>query len=154
MGCLVGLMVMGGIVTGAGGRERVVVERVVDGDTIWVRSGGKRVSIRLIGIDTPESKPNNKAIRDSKRNNRSIKDEIRDGIEATKTLQTLVKPGDWVDLEFDQQRLDRYQRVLAYVYTTKGEMVNARLIQDGVARPYPISPNTRYRVYFDQLVKP
>lgn len=154
MGWLVGLMVMGGVVTGAGERERVVVERVVDGDTIWVRSGGKRVSIRLIGIDTPESKPNAKAIRDSKRHHRPIKEEIREGIEATKTLQKMVKPGDWVELEFDQQRLDRYQRVLAYVYTTKGEMVNARLIQDGVARPYAIAPNTRYRVYFEGLAKP
>jgi len=32
------------------------VEQVIDGDTIEIRIGGKTESIRLIGIDTPETK--------------------------------------------------------------------------------------------------
>ena len=32
------------------------VERVIDGDTIHVRFEGKRYTVRLIGVDTPETK--------------------------------------------------------------------------------------------------
>ena len=32
------------------------VERVIDGDTIHVRVEGKRYTVRLIGVDTPETK--------------------------------------------------------------------------------------------------
>ncbi len=32
----------------------MVVERVVDGDTVWVRQGGLPVKVRLLGVDAPE----------------------------------------------------------------------------------------------------
>ena len=42
--------------------ETYTVERVIDGDTIVVTTPeGKSEKVRLIGIDTPESKPNAKA---------------------------------------------------------------------------------------------
>ncbi len=44
--------------------EKAVVKRIVDGDTITVISGGNDVKVRLIGIDTPERRENNKALRD------------------------------------------------------------------------------------------
>ena len=34
----------------------VQVERVIDGDTIQVRFEGKSYAVRLIGVDTPETK--------------------------------------------------------------------------------------------------
>ena len=33
----------------------VTVTKVVDGDTIWVDNNGRRLNIRMIGLDTPES---------------------------------------------------------------------------------------------------
>ena len=38
------------------------VERVIDGDTIHVRVEGKRYTVRLIGVDTPETKHPTKAV--------------------------------------------------------------------------------------------
>ncbi len=42
-------------------QQTTTVIRVVDGDTLKVRYWGKEESIRLIGIDTPESRVNKKA---------------------------------------------------------------------------------------------
>ena len=44
--------------------QTYTVERVIDGDTIKLTNGDR---VRLIGIDTPESRVNDKARRDSKR---------------------------------------------------------------------------------------
>ena len=38
------------------------VERVIDGDTIQVRFEGKSYTVRLIGVDTPETKHPTKAV--------------------------------------------------------------------------------------------
>ena len=42
------------------------VIRLVDGDTLKVHYKGKEESVRLIGIDAPESRPNEKAKRTSR----------------------------------------------------------------------------------------
>jgi micrococcal nuclease len=42
-------------------QQTTTVVRVVDGDTLKVRYWGKEESIRLIVIDTPESRVNKKA---------------------------------------------------------------------------------------------
>jgi micrococcal nuclease len=44
-------------------QQTTTVVRIVDGDTLKVRYWGKEESIRLIGIDTPESRVNKKAKR-------------------------------------------------------------------------------------------
>ncbi len=48
-------------------QQTTIVVRVVDGDTLKVRYWGKEESIRLICIDTPESKVNTKAKRDAEK---------------------------------------------------------------------------------------
>lgn len=42
------------------GEDAVRVLRVVDGNTLKVNYKGKEESVRLIGIDAPESRPNKK----------------------------------------------------------------------------------------------
>ncbi len=54
-------------------QQTTTVVRIVDGDTLKVRYWGKEESIRLIGIDTPESRVNKKAKRDAKRSGQDIK---------------------------------------------------------------------------------
>ncbi len=54
-------------------QQTTTVVRVVDGDTLKVRYWGKEESIRLIGIDTPESRVNKKAKRDAKRSGQDVK---------------------------------------------------------------------------------
>ncbi len=132
--------------TGNGEGIRAVVVRVVDGDTLVVALPDNRTeTVRLIGIDTPESKENRKARRDARRSGRSIDALVREGRTAANALRTQIKPGDTVTLEFDTEKRDKYGRLLAYVYTRSGIMVNYWLIRKGYARPYIIPPNTRYQ---------
>lgn len=84
--------------------EGVAVDRVVDGDTVRVLLEGQSVSVRLIGINTPETvKPGS--------------DVECFGPEASDFAKDLLD-GATVTLEYDdsQGRLDRYDRTLAYVW--------------------------------------
>jgi micrococcal nuclease len=106
-----GRVVAGGLVTEDLGiapagqvLENVRVERVVDGDTFKAVVDGELVSVRIIGIDTPETvKPG--APIDCY------------GPESSE-FATAVLNGVDVTLEFDdtQGRFDRYDRVLAHVW--------------------------------------
>ncbi len=96
-------------------QQTTTVVRVVDGDTLKVRYWGKDESIRLIGIDTPESRVNKKTKKDAKRSGQDIKTIIAMGKRATEYVESLVKPGDLITIEFDAQERDRYGRLLGYV---------------------------------------
>ncbi len=54
-------------------QELSIVIKIIDGNTLWVHYGGQREKVRLIGIDTPESKVNTKAKRDAKRSGQDVK---------------------------------------------------------------------------------
>ncbi len=72
-------------------QQTTTVTRIVDGDTLKVRYWGKEESIRLIGIDTPESRVNKKAKRDAKRSGQDIKTITAMGKRATGYVEGLVK---------------------------------------------------------------
>ena len=115
-----------------------VVVRVVDGATLVVSVGGAEESVRLIGIDTPESVA------------RDRPDECF-GAEASQRLVELLPPGTAVRLSRDVEPRDVYDRLLAYVQRQPdGLFVNAAQVADGyaVARDYP--PNTTYRSDLEQ----
>lgn len=151
--------------------ETYTVERVVDGDTIKL-SNGERV--RLIGIDTPESKPNDKAKRDSKRTGQDVETITKMGQEATEFLKTacVMLEGKKVRLEFDVEKRDKYGRLLAYVYFDyppgveleqvpdcyygyNGDVtyvfINASIMMAGYATPMTIPPNVKYADLFKKL---
>ncbi len=44
--------------------ERTTVLKVTDGDTLWLRVKGRRIKVRLLGIDTPEKYHSRKMERD------------------------------------------------------------------------------------------
>ena len=128
--------------------EKAVVKRIVDGDTIAVLSGGKPVKVRLIGIDTPESKGNDKAQRDSNRSGKDIEIIISQGKQATAFLKSVLHKGDTVSLEFDTVTHDKYGRTLVYVYLSDGRMLNDLIISSGYASPMTIPPNVKYKDRF------
>ncbi len=78
-------------------QQTTTVVRVVDGDTLKVRYWGKEESIRLIGIDTPESRVNKKTKRDVKRSGQDVETIIALGKRATEYVKSLVKPGEVSD---------------------------------------------------------
>ncbi len=72
-------------------QQTTTVTRVVDGDTLKIRYWGKVESIRLIGIDTPESRVNKKTKRDAKKSGQDIKTITAIGKSATRYVEGLVK---------------------------------------------------------------
>jgi micrococcal nuclease len=108
----------------------VKVVSIVDGDTIKVRIGGKTETVRLIGIDTPETKKPGTPVQCW-------------GVEATKATNKLLN-GATVTLTMDKVagNRDRWGRMLRYV-SVKGRDVGNALIQGGHARAYAYK-NQRY----------
>jgi len=155
--------------------KNIKVKRVIDGDKLLLENGER---VRLIGIDTPEIRPNDKAKRDSKRTGKDLETITKMGQEATKLVKGLDIEGKKVRLEFDVDRKDKYGRLLAYVYVTiicgGGEnprtraahdfpansvlrhiqshseeiMINTSLIRAGYATPMTILPNIKYSYLF------
>src|SRR5690606_4136814 len=91
--------------------EACTVERVIDGDTIACREGGER--IRLLLVDAPELAQGTY------------------GAAARTALLALLPPGSVARVELDVRERDRYGRVLAYLYTPDGRMVNEVLAREG-----------------------
>lgn len=109
--------------------DDVTVARVVDGDTIVVTGD---VTVRLIGVDTPETRHPQLGVQCY-------------GHEATAFTAELLPPGTPVRLVYDVERTDRYGRTLAYVYRlADGTFVNGELVRQGVAQVATVPPNVRH----------
>lgn len=105
------------------------VTRVVDGDTIHVRplGGGATLSVRMIGMDTPETHlpvPKGRPVGQGYW-----------GEAATRHLEKLLPLGTRVSLE--DYGLDKYGRTLGRVYY-RDEDVNLTMVKSGWGIPYII----------------
>ena len=129
-------------------QQTTTVTRIVDGDTLKVFYLGNEESIRLIGIDTPESRVNKKTKKDAERSGQDIETIITMGKRATKYVESLVKQGDTVTIEFDAQERDKYGRLLCYVYLSNGKMLNEEIVKAGYANVMTIPPNVKYKDRF------
>jgi micrococcal nuclease len=108
------------------------VLRVVDGDTIHARIDGHDETIRLIGIDTPETVKPDTPVQCF-------------GEEASRETKSLLPKGTPIQLVRDAEARDDYGRLLAYVYRARdGLFVNLELARDGFARPLTIRPNVAH----------
>lgn len=124
--------------------EDILVKRVIDGDT-FILDNGERV--RLIGIDTPETRVNNRIYGQAQRSKRDIQTIMDFGKRAYEFTRSLVDTKR-VRLEFDVERFDKYGRLLCYVYLKDGTFVNAEIIKQGYAYLLSIPPNVRYADLF------
>ena len=114
---------------------------VTDGDTLRLDINGTDTFVRLIGIDAPESASHNPEVN------------TPEGTVSAEYLRGIVKPGMKVWLEYDENTADQYGRVLAYVYLdAQGkDMLEVRILKDGMARTLHIKPNDKYYEYFYEL---
>ncbi len=99
---------------------------VLDGDTIRVGRGHETDTVRLLGIDTPET-------------HHPIKPVQCFGPEASAYTRSQLL-GRSVQLELDIEERDRYGRLLAYVIVD-GERFDDELLRLGYARLLVIEPN-------------
>lgn len=113
-----------------------VVVSVSDGDTVKVRIDGKKETIRLIGVDTPETVHPTKGVQCF-------------GPEASDFTKHSLTPGMRVRLVRDVEARDKYGRLLAYLYVAETDVFfNLELVRLGFARPYPFPPNTTHEQDF------
>lgn len=131
--CACGLVAACGVETeplspGASGR----VVDIVDGDTLDIDLDGQVERVRLIGVDTPETKKPGEPVECF-------------GPEATNHLTTLLPPGTEVVVQRDIEARDDYGRLLLYVFRFDDELfVNADLVSKGFATTLEIPPNTSF----------
>lgn len=96
----------------------------VDGDTISVTAGGRTYTLRLVGVDTPETR------------HPSVGVECF-GPQASAFTRTLIPVGTTVWLTRDVSDTDRYGRLLRFVWrqsaTSSYTMVNEELVRNGYA---------------------
>lgn len=120
------------------------VHSVVDGDTIIVgnpKRKNRRLKVRLIGVDAPESK-------------RSLFQDIAPfGEESAKYVKRRLTKGRRVFLYYDAESRDKFGRVLAYVYLANGEFFNATLAKKGYAFAKRFPPNVKHSAYFESLAR-
>lgn len=119
---------------------RVKVVRVKDGDTFVADIDGEEKTVRLIGIDTPES-----VHPDKSRN-------TNEGRMVSHYVKTMIE-GKKAWLEFDTAQTDRYSRLLCYCWLDENTMLNALLLEKGLALTMTVQPNVKYQDYFTYLQK-
>jgi len=111
-------------------KEETLVIRVIDGDTIKIESGE---SVRYIGIDTPETVHPSKPVECY-------------GKEASDKNKELVD-GKCVKLEKDISDIDKYYRLLRYIYIDN-IFVNDYLVRQGYACASEYPPDVKFSEQF------
>src|SRR5918998_2611216 len=117
--------------------EQATVVGHVDGDTYDVDVDGTPERVRLINIDTPETKDPQKPVQCL-------------GPEASAFLANMIPIGAPVRLEFDKDREDRYGRTISATFTSDGKMVNSEIARAGLAQVVTYDDNVRFRPPIEQ----
>lgn len=108
------------------GLSSVVVQRVVDGDTVRLSDGR---SVRLIGLNTPEL-------------GKQGRSDEPFAVAARKRLEALVADsGGRVGLRLGAQEKDHYGRTLAHLYSVSGASLEAQMLADGLGFQVAVAPN-------------
>lgn len=121
--------------------KNITIHKIIDGDTVIAtkKDSPKHMTIRLIGIDTPELKTKEKYA------------EL-----ARIVLDNNIEMFDYTaHLEYDpsQDEFDKYGRTLGYLWVENpdtGELINLNLeqLKQGLAREYTYEKDYRYKKAF------
>lgn len=96
-----------------------LVESVVDGDTIRISCNGTSTRVRLVGVNTPETVKEDSPVECG-------------GLEASDFLHSQLDGGQvFLSADSAQGERDKYDRLLAYVWTADGALVNQSIVELG-----------------------
>ena len=130
---LVGIFAVGAVASvalGGGDEDTVVINRVIDGDTIDVDIDGENTRVRLLNIDTPEIGHNGEP-------SECLAEE------AKQYLEGRLPKGTEVRLEYDSERTDKYGRTLAGVFIDD-DFINADIAAEGLATAVVFGGNDKF----------
>lgn len=121
------------------------IVRVLDGDTLKLDTGE---TVRLIGVDTPESSANRKLRDDIYKMGFSVResDMTRLG-ELAADFTSRLAEGQPCWLEHEREPRDQYGRLLAYVHLQDGRVLNEEILANGYGKAYlsyPFKYKKRY----------
>jgi micrococcal nuclease len=102
------------------------VTYVTDGDTFKVKAEGKTITVRMLGINTPETV-------DPRKPSECYGHEASD-----ETKQLLTGKNVRLKLNPHREVKDKYGRYLAYVYREDDLFINEELLKLGFAREYTV----------------
>lgn len=123
--------------------EKYLVTKVVDGDTFQINYNGQKVSVRMVGIDTPETVDPRRPVGCFGKN-------------ASNETKRLIE-GKEVVLIKDISDTDKYNRLLRYVYLPlsggQNLFINDYLVRQGFAKAYTYPPDVKYNERFLEAEK-
>lgn len=118
------------------GLTRAPVVRVVDGDTVRINLNGTEETIRLIGLNTPETVAPNRPVECF-------------GREASARAHDLLdNQAVYFEADETQDTRDRYGRLLGYVWFEDGRLFNMQMIAEGYAYEYTYDRAYKYQSQF------
>lgn len=109
------------------------VIKVVDGDTVTVETNGVRETIRIIGINTPETVDPRKPVECFGQEASARAHELLDN-------QTVI-----LEADSTQGERDKYDRLLRYVFLSDGSDFGKQMISEGYAYEYTYSTPYKYQ---------
>jgi micrococcal nuclease len=100
------------------------VVKVLDGDTLIANVDGHEVTVRMIGIDTPEVVDPRKPVQCY-------------GPEASAKAKELLNGKEiYIEREAGREAYDKYGRTLGYIHFADKTLYNEKMIKEGYAREY------------------
>jgi len=110
--------------TGANSNSELQVTRVIDGDTVVGYIDDKQETVRLIGVDAPETG-------------------ACYALQAKKMLAHMTL-GNTLQVETEKDKRDNYGRLLLNIYRDDGRLINEVLVSEGVAVQMAVAPNHKH----------
>ncbi len=113
------------------------VTEVVDGDTIKIQMNGREETLRLIGLDTPETRDRRKPVQCFGREASDRAHKLLDG----QKVRIVEDP--------TQDTRDKYGRLLVYVWRADGLFYNLDMIKQGYAHEYTYGRPHQHQAQFE-----
>lgn len=110
--------------------KQATILKTVDGDTVHIKNKNGSYSVRMLGIDTPETHFLGHS-------------QGEWGNRASDFLKDMLPPGTEVTLEFGETPCDGHGRVLAHLFKGRTH-VNGEIVRQGLAVNYCVAPSFRY----------
>ena len=130
---------------------QATIVKITDGDTVWVKANGRRVKLRLLGIDTPEEYYSKKMLKDIRICKTTYKVMRKLGLLATKHTETLMHKGEIVTIKTFGRGY--YGRILAFIILPNGVNYNEQEVADGYACVYKYHGHKSSQLSWNEFFK-